>query len=234
MEMTDQQGAATTAPPETGPPSPELIGSGPAMQQVYRLARQVAPTNVPVLLQGETGTGKGPVARAIHQLGPRAGGPFVRVNCGTHAENLLESELFGDVRGSLTGTEDERPGRFEAARTGTIFLDEIHATSPRLQARLLEVLQDHELRRPGDTRPIRIDARVIAADSQNLWEEVEAGRFREDLYYRLSVVTIALPPLRQRREDVPQLVTHFLDTYSRQNDRQVTRCEQAALDALTA
>jgi DNA-binding NtrC family response regulator len=158
----------------------------------------------------------------------------VRVNCGALTEELLETELFGHARGSATADDEDRTGRFEAAQTGTIFLDEIHATSPRLQAKLFEVLQEHKRQRLGDTNAIRVDARVVATSSGDLLEEVEAGRFREDLYYRLSVVIISLPPLRQRREDVAGLVTHFLETYSRQNSRQVTRYEQPAVDALQA
>jgi DNA-binding NtrC family response regulator len=231
--MTDQQGTLTADPHDTGPPIPELIGSGPAMQQVYRLVRQVAEANAPVLLQGETGTGKKLIARAIHHLSPRSGGPLVWVPCGILPEELL-TELFGRDPGLLGGDDPNGPGQAEPAQIGTLFLDEVHATSPGLQAKLLEVLRDHELRRPGDTRTSPLDARVIAASNQDLLEEVEAGRFREDLYYRLSVVTITVPPLRQRREDVPHLVIHFLNKYSRQNNRQVTRCDQAAVDALEA
>ena len=232
--MTDQHGTLTADPPDTGPPIPELIGSGPAMQQVYRLVRQVAPSGASVLLLGEIGTGKQLIARAIHQLSPRSSGPFVRVNCGAIAEELLEGELFGYVRGWLGGAADQRSGRFEAAHTGTIFLAEIDAAPPRLQAKLLRVLKEHEFERVGDTHTIRVDARVIAASSRDLWEEVEAGRFREDVYHRLSVVTICLPPLRQRREDIPRLVSHFLEIHGRQNGRPVLRPRQEALDALKA
>ena len=188
---------------ETGPPIPGLIGSGPAMQHIYRLTRQVAQSNASVLLLGETGTGKELIAKAIHRLSPRGSGPFIRVNCGALAENLLESELFGHVRGAFTGAIDNRTGRFEAAHTGTVFLDEINSTTPKLQVKLLRVLQEHEFERVGDTQTIRVDTRVIAASNRDLMEEIEAGRFREDLYYRLNVVTIYLPPLRERREDIP-------------------------------
>ena len=173
------------------------------MQHVYRLTRQVAKSNASVLLLGETGTGKELIAKAMHHLSPRGSGPFIRVNCGALAENLLESELFGHVRGAFTGAIDNRTGRFEAAHTGTIFLDEINSTTPKLQVKLLRVLQEHEFERVGDTQTIRVDTRVIAASNRDLMEEVEAGRFREDLYYRLNVVTIHLPPLRERREDIP-------------------------------
>jgi DNA-binding NtrC family response regulator len=231
--MTDPHATAVAGSRETGPPIPELIGSGPAMQQVYRLVRQVARSNASVLLLGETGTGKHLIAQAIHQLSSRAGGPFVRVNCGELGGKLLEGELFGHSRGWLGGADD-RPGRFQAAHLGTIFLDEINAIAPRLQAKLLRALQDQEFERLGDAQTIHVDARVIAASSRDLGDEVEAGRFREDLYYRLSVVTICLPPLRQRREDIPQLVAHFLETYGRQNNRPGLCPRQEALDALRA
>lgn len=214
------------------PPTPELIGSGPAMQVVYRLTRQVAQSNASVLLLGETGTGKELVANAIHRLSPRGSGPFVRVNCGALAENLLESELFGHVRGAFTGAIDNRIGRFEAAHTGTIFLDEVNSTTPKLQVKLLRVLQEHEFERVGDTQTIRVDTRVIAASNRDLPEEVEAARFREDLYYRLNVVTIYLPPLRERREDIPDLVAHFIRIYNQQNNRHVPRIDPAAMQAL--
>ncbi|MGA2061716.1 MAG: sigma-54 factor interaction domain-containing protein, partial [Thermoguttaceae bacterium] len=146
---------------DTGPPTPGLIGSGPAMQKVYQLTRQVAKSNASVLLLGETGTGKELIAKAIHRLSPRGSGPFVRVNCGALAENLLESELFGHVRGAFTGAIDNRTGRFEAAHTGTVFLDEINSTTPKLQVKLLRVLQEYEFERVGDTQTIRVDTRVI-------------------------------------------------------------------------
>ena len=219
---------------ETGPPIPGLIGSGSAMEQVYRLTRQVARSNASVLLLGETGTGKELIAKAIHRLSPRGSGPFVRVNCGALAENLLESELFGHVRGAFTGAVDNRTGRFEAAHTGTVFLDEINSTSPKLQIKLLRVLQEHEFERVGDTQTIRVDTRVIAASNRDLMEEIEAGRFREDLYYRLNVVTIYLPPLRERREDIPSLVGYFLKIYNEENFRHVPHVEDAAMQALQA
>jgi DNA-binding NtrC family response regulator len=202
------------------------------MQQVYRLTRQVARSNASVLLLGETGTGKELIAKAIHRLSPRGSGPFIRVNCGALAENLLESELFGHVRGAFTGAIDNRTGRFEAAHTGTVFLDEINSTTAKLQVKLLRVLQEHEFERVGDTQTIRVDTRVIAASNRDLPEEVEAGRFREDLYYRLNVVTIYLPPLRDRREDIPSLVGHFLKIYNEQNNCYVPHVERAAMEAL--
>ena len=219
---------------ETGPPIPGLIGSGPAMQEVYRLTRQVARSNASVLLLGETGTGKELLAKAIHALSHRGSGPFIRVNCGALAENLLESELFGHVRGAFTGAVTHRTGRFEAAHTGTVFLDEINSTTAKLQVKLLRVLQEHEFERVGDTQTIRVDTRVIAASNRDLVEEVEAQRFREDLYYRLNVITIYLPPLRQRREDIPELVGHFLRIYNEANGRHVPHVERSAMDSLIA
>jgi transcriptional regulator with GAF, ATPase, and Fis domain len=204
------------------------------MHRVFELTRKVARSNASVLLLGETGTGKELIARAVHQLSERATGPFVRVNCGALSESLLESELFGHVRGAFTGAIDNRTGRFEAAHGGTIFLDEINSTSPLLQVKLLRVLQEREFERVGDTHTVRVDTRVIAATNRDLAEEVNLGRFREDLYYRLNVVPIELPPLRERREDVAQLVGHFLTLYSEQNDRYVVHIERKALDALTA
>jgi transcriptional regulator with GAF, ATPase, and Fis domain len=219
-------------PHATGPPIPGIIGASPAMQAVYRTTRRVARTKASVLLLGETGTGKELVARAIHQLSHRASGPFVRVNCGALSESLLESELFGHVRGSFTGAIANRTGRFEAAHTGSIFLDEINSTTPILQVKLLRVLQEREFERVGDTQTIRVDTRVIAASNRDLREEVEGGRFREDLFWRLNVVPIHLPPLRERREDIPALVGHFLGQYNEENDRYVVHIQREALEAL--
>jgi DNA-binding NtrC family response regulator len=202
------------------------------MQQVYRLTRQVARSNASVLLLGETGTGKELIAKALHQLSQRASGPFVRVNCGALTESLLESELFGHVRGSFTGAVANRTGRFEAAHTGTIFLDEINSTTPKLQVKLLRVLQEREFERVGDTQTVRVDTRVVAASNRDLLNEVEKESFREDLYYRLNVVSIHLPPLRYRREDIPELVGHFLNVYNEENDRYVAHIDRAALAAL--
>ncbi len=220
------------ADPQPAPPIKGIIGSGPAMQEVYRLTRQVARSNASVLLVGETGTGKELIAKAVHQLSLRGTGPFVRVNCGALTESLLESELFGHVRGSFTGAIANRTGRFEAAHTGTIFLDEINSTTPKLQVKLLRVLQEREFERVGDTQTIRVDVRVIAASNRDLPELIDKDEFREDLYYRLNVVPIHLPPLRQRREDVAELVGHFLNIYNEDNERYVVHIEKKALEAL--
>ncbi|QGJ72079.1 Acetoacetate metabolism regulatory protein atoC [Planctomycetales bacterium 10988] len=202
------------------------------MQEVYRLIRKVAKSNVRVLLMGETGTGKELVAHAVHQSSSRNGGPFVKVNCGALPENLLESELFGHVRGAFTGAVTNRTGRFEAAHTGTIFLDEINSTTLHLQVKLLRVLQGGEFERVGDTQTVRVDTRLIAASNRDLLGEVEAERFREDLYYRLNVVPITLPPLRARREDIGELVHHFLNVYNEEFDRYVTHVDPQAMEAL--
>ncbi len=202
------------------------------MQEVYRTTRRVARSNASVLLLGETGTGKELIANAIHQLSERHGRPFVKVNCGALSESLLESELFGHVRGAFTGAVNNRTGRFEAAHTGTIFLDEINSTTMHLQVKLLRVLQEREFERVGDTQTLRVDTRVIAASNRDLMAEVEAERFREDLYWRLNVVPIDIPPLRDRREDIPELVAHFLNLYSEANDRFVVHIDPLAMKAM--
>ena len=217
---------------ESGPPIPGIIGASPAMEAVYRLTRKVARTNASVLLLGETGTGKEMIATAIHRLSNRSSGPFVRVNCGALSESLLESELFGHVRGAFTGAVNNRTGRFEAAHTGSIFLDEINSTSLYLQVKLLRVLQEREFERVGDTATNRVDVRVIAASNRDLYAEVEGERFREDLYWRLNVVPIVLPPLRMRRVDIPALVAYFLNHYSEKNEKNVVHIQAAAIEAL--
>jgi len=219
-------------PDRAQPPLAGIIGSSQAMQDVYRITRQVARSKASVLLLGETGTGKELIAKAVHHLSHRNSGPFVRVNCGALSENLLESELFGHVRGAYTGAVSNRTGRFEAAHTGTIFLDEIDSMPPHLQVKLLRVLQEREFERVGDTQTIRVDTRVVAASNRDLLAESAAGRFREDLYYRLNVVPIRLPPLRERREDIPELADHFLSFYNEENDRYVVHIDAAVLAAL--
>jgi len=217
---------------ETGPPIPGIIGSSPAMEQVYQITRRVSRSNASVLLIGETGTGKELIASAIHHLSNRRSGPFVRVNCGALSESLLESELFGHVPGAFTGAIKGRTGRFEAAHTGTLFLDEINSTSLTLQVKLLRVLQEREFERVGDTQTIRVDVRVIAASNRDLLDLVDQGEFREDLFWRLNVVPIEIPPLRRRRSDVPQLTAFFLNHYNEINDRYVAHIEPAAMHAL--
>src|SRR5437763_8881326 len=200
-------------------PLPEIVGTSPAMRDVYRRTRLVAPTRASVLIVGETGTGKELIARALHRLSPRADGPYVRVNCGALSESLLESELFGHIKGAFTGAIDNKTGRFEAAHGGTIFLDEISSLSLKLQVKLLRVLQESEFERVGESRTIRVDTRVVAATNQYLEDEIAAGRFRDDLYYRLNVVPIYLPPLRHRRTDIPALTRFFLERYCEENHR---------------
>jgi transcriptional regulator with GAF, ATPase, and Fis domain len=227
--------AMNLSPSTTDTPSAALrgiIGSGSAMEEVFRVTRQVAQSNASVLLLGETGTGKELIAHAIHDLSSRRARPFVRVNCGALSESLLESELFGHVRGAFTGAIDNRTGRFEAAHKGTIFLDEINSTTLHLQVKLLRVLQEREFERVGDTRTVSVDTRVIAASNRDLLELAGEGSFREDLYYRLNVVPIYLPPLRDRSEDIPELVSHFLNLYNEENDRYVVHVDPEALAAM--
>jgi len=206
-----------TASRDAEAPLPGVVGSGAAMAEVSRLVRCVAPTQATVLVVGETGTGKELVARSVHQLSQRSDGPYVRVNCGALNESLLESELFGHVKGAFTGAIENKTGRFEAAHGGTIFLDEISSMSAKLQVKLLRVLQENEFERVGESRTIRVDARVVAASNQLLEDEVEAGRFRDDLYYRLNVVPIYLPPLRERREDIITLAKFFVEKHAQAN-----------------
>jgi DNA-binding NtrC family response regulator len=202
------------------------------MREVYYRTRLVSASRASVLLIGETGTGKELVARAIHRLSPRADGPYIRVNCGALSESLLESELFGHVKGAFTGAIDNKTGRFEAAHGGTIFLDEISSMSFKLQVKLLRVLQEREFERVGESRTIRVDTRVIAATNQALEDEIEAGRFRDDLYYRLNVVPIRLPPLRERRGDIPALARFFLGRYSEENRRDAPELAAEVVRAL--
>jgi two-component system response regulator AtoC len=192
-----------------------VVAEDPRMQRVMELVRRVAPTPVPVLVEGETGTGKDVVARAIHQLSSRRTQPFVKVNCAAMPRELLESELFGHERGAFTGAHQTQPGKFELANRGTIFLDEIGDLHPALQAKLLHVLQDGTFSRVGGRAPIQVDVRVLAATNRDIEREVEAGRFREDLYYRLNVIQIVVPPLRDRMEELPLLATHFAQRYGK-------------------
>lgn len=197
------------------------IGRSPRMQEVFAEVHQAAPTKTTVLLRGESGTGKEVVARAVHSLSPRRDEPFVRVNCAALTESLLESELFGHEKGAFTGAVSTRKGRFEMAHGGTLFLDEIGDISAGFQAKLLRVLQEREFERVGGTTSIRVDVRMVLATNRNLEKMVAAGEFRADLYYRINVVSIFLPPLRERREDIPLMVEHFLARFNRENSRKV-------------
>ncbi len=199
-----------------------LLGASAAMHGVYQVARQVAGSRATVLITGESGTGKGELARAIHALGPRAKAPLVTLQCAALAENLLESELFGHERGAFTGAERQRIGRFEQAHGGTIFLDEIGEVSPAVQVKLLRVLQERTLERVGGGEPIKVDVRVIAATNRDLAKDVREGRFREDLYYRLNVVHIEMPPLRLRGRDALLLAEHFLRRFVEENHASIT------------
>jgi Nif-specific regulatory protein len=209
-----------------------IIGDSPAMHEVFATVGQVANSRATVLLLGETGTGKEMIAKAIHYNSPRKDKAFVRVNCGALTGTLLESELFGHVKGSFTGAIRDKQGRFEAADGGTIFLDEIGTLEPELQVKLLRVLQEREFERVGDTQTVKVDVRVIAATNVDLQEEVAKGQFREDLFYRLNVVPVYLPPLRNRREDIPHLIDFFLDKYNVQNDRKLRRISRDMLNVL--
>ncbi|MGF1632726.1 MAG: sigma 54-interacting transcriptional regulator [Phycisphaerae bacterium] len=209
-----------------------IIGDSPAMHDVFSVVGQVANSRATVLLLGETGTGKEMIAKAIHYNSPRHEKPFIRVNCGALTGTLLESELFGHVKGSFTGAIKDKMGRFEAADGGTIFLDEIGTMEPQLQVKLLRVLQEREFERVGDTQVVKVDVRVIAATNVDLEEEVARNNFREDLFYRLNVVSIYLPPLRNRREDIPRLIDYFLDKYNDLNGRKLRRISRDMLNIM--
>ncbi|MGQ9824855.1 MAG: sigma-54-dependent transcriptional regulator [Desulfotomaculales bacterium] len=209
-----------------------LIGQSAPMQNVYKMIGRVADSNVTVLLQGESGTGKEVVARAIHRNSGRRDGPFIKINCATIPENLMESELFGHEKGAFTGAGTKKPGKFELAQHGTIFLDEIGELSLNTQAKLLRVLQEKEFERVGGTESIKVDVRIIAATNKDLERCIAEGTFREDLYFRLNVVKIWLPPLRERIEDVPALAKAFLYKHSRELGKHVTGFSPAALEVL--
>jgi two-component system NtrC family response regulator len=211
-----------------------LVGESEAMRKVYGLVRRVASTDVNVLLLGENGTGKELVANAIHEAGPRRDRPFVPVNCGAIPENLLESELFGHERGAFTDAHRAREGKFELADGGTLFLDEIGEVPLHLQVKLLRFLQDHVLERIGSREPVHVDSRVVAATNRNLKSMMDEGRFREDLYFRLGVIIIQVPPLRERGDDLRLLAEYFLEFYGRQHKRRLRGFTQAALRAILA
>ncbi len=209
-----------------------IVGSSPEMQRVFKSVAQVAPSRATVLLSGESGTGKELVAAAIHHNSPRAGGPFVKLHCAALAESLLESELFGHEKGAFTGADRKREGRFEQAHGGTLFLDEIGEISPAIQVKLLRVLQEREFERVGGSQTLRVDVRVVAATNRDLKEMVQAGKFREDLFYRLNVINLTLPPLRRRPSDIPQLAMHFLKHYAAENGKSVKHLSDDALNQL--
>ena len=209
-----------------------IIGSSDRMQKVFSLIDKVSGTDSTVLVLGESGTGKELVAKALHYNSPRAQNPFVPVNCGAIPEELLESELFGHEKGAFTGAFRTRIGRFELANGGSIFLDEISEMSPNLQVKLLRVIQEREFERVGGVKSIRTDVRIIAATNRDLEEEVAQGRFREDLYYRLNVIPLNLPPLRERRDDIPLLVKHFMGKYGREKNSRITGFSRRAMNLL--
>ncbi len=212
----------------------KIVGKSPPMRKVMDLVAHVAKTDATVLILGESGTGKEVIARAIHAGSNRRYFPIVTVNCGALPEGLLESELFGHERGAFTGAQHRRRGRIEMADDGTLFLDEVGAIDPKMQVDLLRVLETKELTRVGGTRPIKVDFRVVCATNENLELAVKEGRFREDLYYRINVFTIDLPPLRARRLDIPALARYFLDRFARQMDKRITDISPEAMDLLTA
>src|SRR5438552_3199975 len=210
----------------------QMIGESAGLKQVMGAIGRAAPTNATVLITGESGVGKELVARTIHRNSLRSRERFVQVNCAAIPEELIESELFGHEKGSFTGSTEKQVGKFEQADRGTIFLDEVGDMSAKTQAKVLRVLQEGEVERIGSARTIKVDVRVIAATNKHLEEEIEKGRFREDLYFRLAVIPIYVPPLRERPDDIPPLVRHFMDYFSRENNVRPKRISQAALEAL--
>jgi formate hydrogenlyase transcriptional activator len=212
----------------------QVIGNSPALESVLEQVERVAPTDSTVLIQGETGTGKELIAHAIHNLSSRCGRPFVRLNCAAIPLDLLESELFGHEKGAFTGAIAQKIGRFELADKGTLFLDEVGDIPAALQPKLLRVLQEQEFERLGSTRTHKVDVRMVAATNRNLMEMANRGEFRSDLYYRLNVFPVLLPPLRERREDIPALVSHFVEIYGRRMSRLIEHIPATTMSALTA
>ena len=210
----------------------EIVGQSVALRKVLEAVQRSAPTNATVMLLGESGVGKELVARTIHRNSPRAGQRFVQVNCAAIPEELIESELFGHEKGSFTGATEKQIGKFEQADRGTIFLDEVGDMSPKTQAKVLRVLQEQEVERLGSARTIKVDVRVIAATNKDLEEAIQRGEFREDLFFRLNVIPIIVPPLRERREDIPQLVHHFAKLTSDEHNLKPKKFEAAAMDAM--
>jgi two-component system response regulator HydG len=211
-----------------------IIGSSPAMQAVFDVIEQVAPTKASVLITGESGTGKELVAQALHQNGTRSKGPFVKLHCAALAETILESELFGHEKGAFTGAVGRREGRFKQADGGTLFLDEIGEISPAIQVKLLRFLQERTFERVGGNETVKVDVRIIAATNRNLEAEVAAGKFREDLYYRLNVVNIEMPPLRARPSDLLPLATHFLERFAKENGKRIDGFADDAIERINA
>jgi formate hydrogenlyase transcriptional activator len=211
----------------------EIVGGSPELTNVLHMVDRVAPTDTTVLILGETGTGKELVARAIHSRSPRHKHPLVKMNCGAIAAGLIESELFGHVKGAFTGALERRTGRFELADKGTIFLDEVGELPLDMQVKLLRVLQEQEFEPVGSSRTIKVDVRVIAATNRNLEDEVSAGRFRADLYYRLNVLPIRVPPLRERRNDIPQLTMFFVQRHAKRIGRTIAGVTRDSMDRLT-
>jgi len=209
-----------------------IIGKSPVMQELLEMISFVAPTEATVLITGESGTGKELIASALHHNSARKKGPFVKVNCAALVETLLESELFGHEKGAFTGADRRRDGKFVQADHGTLFLDEIGETSPAMQVKLLRVLQEHELQRVGGQDVVEVDVRLLAATNRVLEDEVKDGRFREDLYYRLNVVSLHVPSLKERREDIPLLAKHFLEVYGEKNNRRVSGITPGCMDIL--
>ena len=209
-----------------------IVGDSPQLQSVFDVIKRAAPTKATILILGESGTGKELVAQALHEESGRKDKPFVKVNCAALSESLLESELFGHERGAFTGAAARREGRFELADGGTLLLDEIGEVSPAIQVKLLRVLQNREFERVGGTQTIKVDVRLVAATNRDLAAEVKAGRFREDLYYRLNVVAVTLPPLRSRKGDIPALVSHFVEKFSKSYEKPVTGLAPGTLNAL--
>jgi Nif-specific regulatory protein len=215
-------------------PGSGIVGTSSALRSVYEMLAQVAPSDATVLVTGESGTGKELVAVELHRLSSRAGAPLVKINCAALPESVIESELFGHEKGAFTGAVKERKGRFELADRGTIFLDEVGELSPQVQVKLLRVLQERELERVGGTGTIKVDVRLIAATNRKLEEEVKAGRFREDLYYRLNVFPLRVPPLRERKSDIILLADYFAEKYAEKNGKLIKRISTPALDLLAS